>query len=84
MFKSSASINFNKSSAMRKLILLIFAISIVFVSCKKDEPSFTERGEIVKTEDKGSYNPTEIQGMLTSKNFDVLFTIPGSSMYKTS
>jgi dienelactone hydrolase len=59
---------------MRKLILLIFAISIVFVSCTKDEPSLAERGEIINTWDKGSYNPTEIQGMLTSRNFDVPFT----------
>ena len=61
---------------MKKIPLLILSIIILFTSCKNDQPTLAERGDIVgKPNVIGSYSPLEIQGMLESKNFDVPFNL---------
>ena len=61
---------------MRNLILLIPGIIILLAACKDPGPVIAERGDIVgKTRLVGTYNPSDIQGMLTSRDISVPFTL---------
>ena len=61
---------------MRNAVLLILSIIILLTACKKDDPVLAERGEIIGSPKiLGSYNPTEILGMLEDRDFDVPFTL---------
>ena len=61
---------------MKNTILIILAAAILIPACKNDDPIMAERGDIIgKTKLVGTYNPTDIRGMLASRNFDVPFTL---------